>query len=86
MTIGVTLGSMPRSITFRAGADAERALAALTSDGTSVSDAVRAALVDAAQRRIEVELRAEAARLVADEGDRAEAAQILRDLESLRAW
>jgi len=31
-------------------------------------------------------LRAEAAELTADEADRAEAAQVLRDMETLRAW
>ena len=86
MTSRTTLGSMPRSITFRADADAERALAALTADGASVSDAVRAALVDAAARRVAERLLVEAYDVSTDEADRAEAAQVLRDMESLRAW
>ena len=73
-------------ITFRPDEDATRALALLTRDGTSVSSAVRAALIRAASERVRAALRAEAESLVADEQDRAEAAQILRDMESLRAW
>ncbi len=77
---------MVAPITFRPDSEVERALAALTSDGTSVSAAVRQAIVDAARRHAEESLRAEAAALAADPDDRAEAAQVLRDLESLRAW
>ena len=79
-------GSVADTITFRPDEDAARALAALTSDGTPVSTAVRAALIDAARERARSVLRAEAESLAADEQDRAEAAQVLRDMESLRAW
>ncbi|NHA70215.1 hypothetical protein [Phycicoccus flavus] len=77
---------MAATITFRPDEDAARALAALTRDGTSVSAAVRAALIDAARDRARSALRAEAAALAADEHDRDEAAQVLRDMETLRAW
>lgn len=77
---------MAETITFRPDEDAARALAVLTQDGTGVSAAVRAALIDAARARVGDRLRAEAAALVADEHDRAEAAQVLRDMETLRAW
>ena len=79
-------GSMADTITFRPDEDAARALAVLTRDGTPVSSAVRAALIDAARERARSALRAEAEALAADEQDRAEAAQVLRDMESLRAW
>jgi hypothetical protein len=79
-------GAMADTITFRPDEEALRALAVLTQDGTSVSTAVRRALIDAARLRARDRLRAEAAELVADEGDRAEAAQVLRDMETLRAW
>lgn len=79
-------GWMADTITFRPDEDAARALAALTRDGTSVSAAVRAALIEAASARARSTLRAEADALAADEQDRAEAAQILRDMETLRAW
>jgi len=78
--------SMAQTITFRPDEDAERALAVLTADGTTVSTAVRSALIDAARVRAEQRLRAEAEALAADAADRAEAAQVLRDMETLRAW
>jgi hypothetical protein len=74
------------TITFRLDDDASRALKALTSDGTPVSTAVRAALIDAARRKAAALLRAEAEALAADEEDRAEAAEVLRGMETLRAW
>lgn len=77
---------MADTITFRPDEDARRALALLTQDGTPVSAAVRAALIEAAATAAGERLRREAATLAADEGDRAEAAQVLRDMESLRAW
>jgi hypothetical protein len=77
---------MAETITFRPDEDALRALAVLTQDGTSVSVAVRGALIAAARTRAQHRLRAEAAALAADEEDRAEAAQVLRDMETLRAW
>jgi hypothetical protein len=51
---------MAETITFRPDDDAARALAVLTRDGTSVSTAVRAALIDAARLRATASLRAEA--------------------------
>ncbi len=77
---------MADTITFRPDEDAARALAVLTSDGTSVSVAVRSALIDAARERAAASLRAEAEVLAADDHDRLEAAQVLRDMEFLRAW
>jgi len=47
---------------------------------------VRSALIDAARHRAVVALRAEAEAHAADEQDRAEAVQVLRDMETLRAW
>lgn len=77
---------MADTITFRPDEDAARALRALTSDGTPVSTVVRAALIDAARERARRALRAEAEAVAADPQDRAEAAQVLRDMDSLRAW
>jgi hypothetical protein len=77
---------MADTITFRPDDDASRAIEALTSDGTPVSTVVRAALIDAARRKAAGRLRAEAKVLAEDEVDRAEAAQVLRDMETLRAW
>ncbi len=77
---------MADTITFRPDEDASRALAVLTQDGTPVSAAVRSALIQAARAVAAERLQAEAAELAADEADRAEAAQVLRDMETLRAW
>lgn len=77
---------MASTITFRPDEDALRALALLTQDGTPVSTVVRGALIEAAGRRATERLHAEAAALTADPVDRAEAAQVLRDMETLRAW
>jgi hypothetical protein len=77
---------MADTITFRPDEDASRALALLTRDGTSVSTAVRGALIEAARRQAAAAIRAEAEGLAADEADRAEAMQVLRDVETLRAW
>jgi hypothetical protein len=77
---------MADTITFRPDEDASRALEILTRDGTPVSTAVRTALIEAARRQASERLRAEAAALASDEDDRTEAAQVLRDMETLRAW
>ena len=77
---------MTQAITFRPDEDTERALAVLTADGTPVSAAVRTALIETARRRVDDRLHAEAVALAADEDDRAEAAAVLRDMETLRAW
>jgi len=80
------IGAMAETITFRPDDDALRALAVLTRDGTTVSSALRSALIDAARLRAQDKLRTESAALAANEQDRAEAAQVLRDMETLRAW
>jgi hypothetical protein len=77
---------MADTITFRPDADTTRALAVLTRDGTPVSAAVRAALIDAARQKAVATIRAEAEEIAADESDRVEAMQVLRDMEALRAW
>jgi hypothetical protein len=77
---------MADTITFRPDEDAAKALAVLTEDGTPISTAVRRALIDAARRKAAATIRAEADKLAADELDRAEAVQVLRDMETLRAW
>jgi hypothetical protein len=77
---------MADTITFRPDEDASRALTLLTKDGTPISTAVRAALIEAARRKAAAVIQAEAEELAADEADRAEAMQVLRDMEALRAW
>lgn len=77
---------MSDTITFRPDEDTRRALAVLMHDGTSASAAVRSALLEAAQLRAREQLRAESRAVADDELDRAEAAQVLKDMETLRAW
>jgi len=62
-----------------------RSLAVLTHDGISVSTAVRAAPIEAAKTAARDRPRAEATALAADDAHSAEAAQVLRDMETLRA-
>jgi hypothetical protein len=78
--------AMADTITFRPDEDTSKALEVLTKDGTAVSVAVRSALIDAARRKAGAAIRAEAERLAEDKSDRAEAMQVLRDMETLRAW
>ncbi len=77
---------MTATITFRPDDDARLALEELTADGTPVSVVVRDALVQAAARHARDRLRREVEGLAHDPLDRAEAAQVLRDMEYLRAW
>lgn len=58
----------------------------LTRDGTPISTALRSALIEGARKRAQAWVRVEAEPLAGDEQDRAESAQVLRDLETLRAW
>ncbi|MGK5111371.1 MULTISPECIES: hypothetical protein [unclassified Geodermatophilus] len=76
----------PDTTSFRPDEDASCALALLTQDGNPVSAAVRSALIRAARVVAGERRRAQAAELAADEADREEAAQVLRDMETLRAW
>ena len=80
------MGCVAGTITFRPDEEASRALAVLTRDGTPISTAVRTALIEAARRKAAAAIRAEAEELAVDEVDRAEAMQVLRDMETLRAW
>jgi antitoxin component of RelBE/YafQ-DinJ toxin-antitoxin module len=77
---------MADTITFRTDDETERAIEVLTRDGTPVSAAVRSALLAAAREQARATLRAEAQRLTSDDDDRQEAARVLRDMETLRAW
>lgn len=68
---------MPRS---------ERALAELTADGSTVSDAIRQALVDAVRLRRREQMRRESLELSVDADDIAESKSVLREMDELRAW
>jgi Arc/MetJ-type ribon-helix-helix transcriptional regulator len=77
---------MARAISVRLDDEAERALRALESAGLSRSEAIRSALIQAAQRqRRSSELAAEVAALEADADDQAEMLSVAGLMESLRA-
>jgi hypothetical protein len=64
----------------------DEALAQLTADGTSRSDAVRQAILDAAKAVRRQQLRDESERLAHDPKDLAEMRRIQADMEAIRAW
>jgi Arc/MetJ-type ribon-helix-helix transcriptional regulator len=77
---------MAQAISVRLDDDAERALERLEATGLSRSEAIRRALVAAADRlRRRHELAAEVAALEADESDREEMRSVAALMESLRA-
>ena len=77
---------MAQAISVRLDDAARRALSELEATGMSRSEAVRAALVEAASRLHDKQaLAAEVAALEADEDDRAEMLALAELMESLRA-
>jgi Arc/MetJ-type ribon-helix-helix transcriptional regulator len=77
---------MAQAISVRLDDEAERALARLEATGLSRSEAIRRALVTAADRlRRRSDLAAESAALEADEADRHEMLAVTSLMESLRA-
>lgn len=77
---------MVQAISVRLDDEAERALERLEATGLSRSEAIRRALVAAADRlRRRNELAAEVAALEADEADREEMSAVASLMESLRA-
>ena len=56
------------------------------SDGSSASEAIRQALVDAVRLRRREQMRAESRALMNDEADRAESRRVLAEMDELRAW
>jgi Arc/MetJ-type ribon-helix-helix transcriptional regulator len=77
---------MSRAISIRLDAEAERALARLEASGMNRSEAIRAALVESAEKlRRRQQIAAEVAALEADESDRQEMLEVAGLMESLRA-
>ena len=71
---------------FRTDEASGRALAELTAEGSTVSEAIRRALVDAVRLRRRELMRAESSRLRDDPDDRAESGRVREDMDALRAW
>lgn len=74
------------TLTIRTDQDVERALSALTQDGTSRSDATRAAILKAERALRRARLRAEAEELRNDPDDVAASLGLAAEMEGLRAW
>ena len=73
-------------LNFRTDERSERALAELTADGSTTSEAIRQALVDAVRLRRREQMRAESRELASDAEDRAESRRVLAAMDELRAW
>lgn len=72
-------------VTFRTDEASERALAELTADGSTVSEAIRRALVDAVRLRRRELMREQSSRLRDDADDLAESRRVREDMDELRA-
>lgn len=73
-------------VNFRTDERSARALAELMSDGSTASEAIRQALVDAVRLRRREQMRAESLELMNDQADRAESRRVLAEMDTLRAW
>lgn len=73
-------------VNFRTDERSARALAELMSDGSTASEAIRQALVDAVRLRRRDQMRAESLELMNDPEDRAESRRVLAEMDTLRAW
>jgi hypothetical protein len=73
-------------VNFRTDDRSEKALAELMADGSTASEAIRQALVDAVRLRRREQMRDESQALMNDPGDLAESRRVLADMDTLRAW
>lgn len=73
-------------VNFRTDERSERALAELTADGVSVSEAIRQALVDAARMQRRERMRRESVEVASDPTDVEESRRVREELDQLRAW
>ena len=86
MSSGTSYGCHMPVVNFRTDERSERALAELMADGSTASDAIRQALVDALRFRRREQMRLESLALMNDEADRAESRKVLAEMDDLRAW
>ena len=73
-------------VNFRTDERSQKALAELMSDGSTASEAIRQALVDAVRLRRRERMRAESRALINDDADRTESRRVLAEMDELRAW
>ena len=74
------------TLTIRTDPEVERALAALTSEGKSRSEAVRSAILQAERAHRRARLRAEAEALRNDTEDVAASHALAAEMDAIRAW
>jgi Arc/MetJ-type ribon-helix-helix transcriptional regulator len=74
------------SLTIRTDPEVKRALASLTSEGQSRSEAVRAAILEAERARRRARLRAEAEELRNDPDEVAASRGLAAEMDAFRAW
>ncbi len=73
-------------VNFRTDPRSDQALAELTADGSTVSEAIRQALVDAVRLRRREQMRRESLDVSQNPVEVAESRAVLREMEELRAW
>jgi predicted phage gp36 major capsid-like protein len=73
-------------LNFRTDQRSEKALAELMADGSTASEAIRQALVDAVRLRRREQMRAESRELMNDEVDLAESRSVAAAMDAHRAW
>lgn len=88
MVLSYTTGYTRRMavVNFRTDDRADQALAELTADGSTVSEAIRQALVDAVRLRRREQMRRESMEASRSEQDLAESLAVRREMDELRAW
>lgn len=74
------------TLTIRTDPEVERALDALTREGQSRSQAVRAAILEAERAHRRARLRAEAEQLRNDPDDVAASRELAAEMDAVRAW
>ena len=74
------------TLTIRTDPDIERALASLTSEGKSRSEATRSAILEAERAYRRARLRAEADELRNDPDDVAASRALAAEMDAIRAW
>ena len=73
-------------VNFRTDERTDRALAELTADGSTSSEAIRRALVDAVRMRRREQMRKESLALTNDPDDVKESQRVREAMDELRAW
>lgn len=73
-------------VNFRTDKRSDEALAELTADGSTVSDAVRQALIDSVRLRRREQMRRESLDVASDPAELEESRRLLGEMETLRAW